>query len=282
MDDVFSALLARGVSLFGQGDRLLRLRLAAGRGFSEATLLPHRLHGEEGLSVNYRYDLECLSANAHLELKTLLGQPVEVGLLLPDGGERLLTGLVTRAEQLGADGGFARYRLTIEPALATLAHRRNSRVYQDKSVPAIVEALLTEHRERNPAFLASFTWRNDLTQTYPVRSYCLQYRESDLAFITRLLAEEGISWRYTHGPDPDTAPPGEAGARAGGGAARQRTAGRHSAHLARHRPGSGGAGGAGPGRGLPGTAGGALAPAVRRLLGGGGPGRTGGAAPSAP
>ncbi|WP_263768620.1 hypothetical protein, partial [Propionivibrio soli] len=71
MDDVFSALLARGVSLFGQGDRLLRLRLASGRGFSEATLLPHRLHGEEGLSVNYRYDLECLSANAHLELKTL-------------------------------------------------------------------------------------------------------------------------------------------------------------------------------------------------------------------
>jgi len=202
--DTVSALRSAGASLFGQGARLLKLRFAERSGISEEVLLPHRIRGEERLSQTYRYELECLSPDAYLELKSLLGQPVEIALLLSDGGTRLLTGLVTAAEQNGADGGFAKYTLTIEPALATLSHRRNSRVFQDKSVPEIVSALLDEHLASNPAFTGAFHYRNQLTQTYPSRSYTLQYRETDLAFIERLLAEEGINTRYTHGPDPDT------------------------------------------------------------------------------
>mgnify|MGYP001355599754 CR=1 FL=1 len=197
-------LVASGVSLFNQDARLLELRFPADSGFSEAVLLPHRLSGEEGLSRNYRYELDCLSPDAHLELKELIGQPIEIALLLPEGGSRLLTGLVTAARHQGTDGGFASYRLTVEPALATLAHRRNSRVFQDQSVPRIVQTILDEHLAGNPAFTASFAVSDRLTRDYPARSYTLQYRESDLAFIERLLAEEGISYRYTHGPDPDT------------------------------------------------------------------------------
>jgi type VI secretion system secreted protein VgrG len=204
MRDTLSDLLAAGVSLFGQGSRLLKLRFGERSGIGPETLLPHKLHGEEGLSKNYHYSLECLSADTFLELKTLLGQPAEISLLLPDGTYRLLTGLVTAARQAGSEGGFAAYVLTLEPALATLVHRRNSRVFQDRTVPQIVTALLDEHLAANPAFTGAFHYRNDLVQSYPVRSYCLQYRESDLAFIERLLAEEGISYRYTHGPDPDT------------------------------------------------------------------------------
>ena len=203
MHSSLSDLVAAGVSLFGQGARLLKLRFPESSGLGEESLLPHRLSGEEGLSENYRYTLDCLSADTHLELKRLLGQPVEIALLLPDGGSRLLTGLVTHAAQNGADGGFAQYVLTIEPALATLRHRRNSRVFQDKSVPQIVCSILDEHLATNPAFTGVFQYRNRLTKNYPVRSYCLQYRETDLAFIERLLAEEGISTRYSHGPDPE-------------------------------------------------------------------------------
>jgi type VI secretion system secreted protein VgrG len=204
MGDIFSDLLASGVSLFGQGSRLLRLRFSESSRIGPEALLPHKLHGEEGLSKNYCYSLDCLSADTYLELKSLLGQPAEISLFLPDGSYRLLTGLVTAARQAGSEGGFAAYVLTIEPALATLAHRRNSRVFQDRTVPQIVETILDEHIATNPAFTGAFHYRNDLVKTYPVRSYCLQYRESDLAFIERLLAEEGISYRYTHGPDPDT------------------------------------------------------------------------------
>ena len=197
-------LAASGVSLFGQGSRLLKLRFPESTGLGSETLLPHRLTGEEGLSTGYRYVLDCLSADTHLELKGLLGQPAEVSLLLPDGGSRLLCGLVTHAAQNGADGGFAKYVLTLEPALATLRHRRNSRVFQDKTVPQIVACLLDEHLSGNPAFTGVFQYRNHLTQDYPIRSYCLQYRETDLAFIERLLAEEGISTRYSHGPEAET------------------------------------------------------------------------------
>ena len=204
MISALSDLLASGVSLFGQGARILKLRFSEQSGIPEDTLLPHRIVGEESLSQLYRYTLDCLSVDTHLELKELLGQPVEVAILLPEGGERLLTGLVTRAEQAGADGGFAKYVLTIEPALATLAYRRNSRVFQDKTVPQIVETILNEHGTANPAFNKSFQHQAELSETYPIRSYCLQYRETDLAFITRLLAEEGISYRFTHGPDPKT------------------------------------------------------------------------------
>ncbi len=94
------ALRASGASLFGQHARLLRLRFADDAGLGAETLLPHRLHGEEGLSQHYRYTLDGLSPDAHLELKRLLGQPVEIGLLLPEGGERLYTGLVTIKERM--------------------------------------------------------------------------------------------------------------------------------------------------------------------------------------
>ena len=118
MQPTLADLAASGVSLFGQGSRLLKLRFPKSSGFDLETLLPQRLVGEEGLSVGYRYVLDCLCADTHLELKGLLGQPAEISLLLPDGGSRLLCGLVTHAAQAGADGGFAKYVLTLEPALA--------------------------------------------------------------------------------------------------------------------------------------------------------------------
>ena len=204
MSSLLDTLLAQGHLLFGQGARLLTLRFGPGSGLSDGVLLPQRAVGDEALSQSYRLEVHCLSPDIHLELKDLIGQSLELGLLLPEGGHRLFCGLVTRARQAGADGGFAHYVLTVEPALATLALRRNSRVFQDLTVPQIVAALLDEHRANNPVFQQSFAHRTDLGLDYPVRSYCLQHRESDLAFIERLLAEEGISYRYTHGPDATT------------------------------------------------------------------------------
>jgi type VI secretion system secreted protein VgrG len=205
-DAALSDLLASFAAPFAQHARLLRLRFATDSQLPADLLLPQRLTGTEELSACYRYVLECLSADMHLELKELLGQPVEIGLLLADGSERLLAGLVTCAEQQGGDGGFARYGLVIEPALATLAHRTNSRVFQDRSVPQIVAAVLDEHRAANPVFAASFAYADELAHAYPARSYCLQYRESDLAFISRLLREEGISYRFTCDGSPDQTP----------------------------------------------------------------------------
>jgi type VI secretion system secreted protein VgrG len=194
MDDSVSALLSAFASAFNQDSRLFTLHFADNT--LEGQLLPYTLNGEETLSTSYRFDLVCLSSDIFIELKTLVGQAVDIAIGLADGGERLLSGVVTQAKQLGADGGFARYGLIVEPAFATLSLRRNSRVFQDKSVVAIIGLVLDEHIQTNPAFAQCFRHRDQLTASYPNRSYCQQYRESDLAFIERLLREEGISYYF--------------------------------------------------------------------------------------
>ncbi|GHD57798.1 type IV secretion protein Rhs [Jeongeupia chitinilytica] len=190
-------LLAAFASAFSQDQRLLTLQLGEGGAFGEQ-LLPQKLQADEALSRPYRYALECLSPDAELELKTLLGQPAELGIETADGGSVVRAGIVTTAESLGSDGGFARYRLTIEPPLALLRHRRTSRVFQDQSVPDIVKAIVAEHQGRNAVIQSHFAVEFELGQIYAPRSYCLQYRESDLDFIQRLLAEEGLSYRFAH------------------------------------------------------------------------------------
>ncbi len=201
---ILADLRTLGAAVFRHDRRLLKLRLAESARLDPDLLLPLSIRGEERLSACFRYELDCLSPDAFIELKCLFGQPIEVALRLADGGERLLTGLVTAARALGADGGFGRYQLKIEPALAALAHRSNSRAFSDKSVPEIVASILDEHLAANAVLAASFNYELRLDRSYPKRSYCLQYRESDLAFIERLLFEEGIVYRHIHGPDSIT------------------------------------------------------------------------------
>jgi len=124
-----TAQLSAFASAFLQTTRLLKLTFAADSGVPANLLLPHRLTGREAINEGFRYELEVVSSDAALELKTLLGLPVAVAILADAGGDREICGLVTEVSQLGSDGGFATYRLVIESALAVLAHRRTSRVF---------------------------------------------------------------------------------------------------------------------------------------------------------
>ncbi|KJH69275.1 type VI secretion system Vgr family protein, partial [Chromobacterium violaceum] len=191
-----NALLASFASAFGQDNRLLTLQLGSGQIAAEQ-LLPLSLDGEEGLSRAYRYTVTCLSPDGHIELKTLLGLPARIGIQDADGDETIRCGVVSQARLAGADGGFARYELTIEPSFALLRHRKTSRVFQDLSVPDIVKQILAEHQAANPAFARTQTLDIQVKPA-PPRSYTLQYRESDFDFIVRLLHEEGYAWRFVH------------------------------------------------------------------------------------
>jgi len=201
----FSALLASFASAFNQDARLLTLQLGDGHRWADA-LLPQTLAGEEALSDAYRYQLTCLSPDTALALKELLGQPVRLGLQDADGAEVVRCGVVSAAQALGSDGGFAQYGLTIEPPLALLRHRRTSRVFQDLSVPDIVKQVLAEHQTANPVFARVQHWQFPLSGDAPLRSYCLQYRESDYDFIVRLLHEEGYHWHFVHQGDEGNTP----------------------------------------------------------------------------
>ncbi|WP_434630286.1 type VI secretion system Vgr family protein [Chromobacterium sp. CV08] len=191
-----STLLASFASAFTQDHRLLTLALGYGD-IAAGQLLPQTLDGEEGVSRPYRYTVSCLSPDANIELKTLLGQSARLGIADAQGRETVRCGVVSQARLAGSDGGFSRYELTVEPPFALLRHRRASRVFQDLDVPAIVRQILEEHQAANPAFARVQALDIQVGPTSP-RSYCLQYRESDYDFIVRLLHEEGYAWRFEH------------------------------------------------------------------------------------
>ncbi|HHQ2636894.1 TPA: type VI secretion system tip protein TssI/VgrG, partial [Pseudomonas aeruginosa] len=87
---------------------------------------------------------------------------------------------------------LTRYRVTLVPRLAYLALRTNQRIFQHLTVPQIVGRVLEEH-----GILAD-AYRFQLGTRYPEREYCVQYDESDLAFVQRICAEEGIHFHFQH------------------------------------------------------------------------------------
>ncbi|MDR1423088.1 MAG: type VI secretion system Vgr family protein [Azoarcus sp.] len=205
--------IASFANAFAQNNRLIKLRLGDGRRHARQ-LLPQTLIGKEALSAPYHHEVICLSTHAALEPESFLGLPAQIGILTAhadglDIGEQeteiIRCGIVTGIDTLPSDGDFTKYKLSIEPPFALLRHRHTSRVFQDISVPGIVKTILDEHLATNPAFTKTFAHRFELTQTYPERPYCLQYCETDLAFVERLLAEEGIAYRFEHTGGPTDA-----------------------------------------------------------------------------
>ena len=187
---------------FTQDTRLLRLTTPLG----PDKLLAECLRGEESMSRGFRFELSALSTDARIALKSLLGQPVLLELLTVLPGMRLrpFHGHVTRAELLGANGGFARYCLTIEPWSAFMAFGRDSRIFQDKTVFDILDAVFNGWQGLGKLVPA---WRYDLVEraAYPVRSLTCQYQESNLAFAERLMSEEGLFYYFEHSAAADSA-----------------------------------------------------------------------------
>jgi type VI secretion system secreted protein VgrG len=181
------------LGLFGTGlsqhARLITLTSSQDSDLPES-LAAEQFSGREAVNELFCFDVDALSTSTDLDIDEFIGEELTVGLLQPDGSRRAWHGLCTGAAWMGADGGLARYRLRLEPALALLARRRDSYIFQDKNVRDIVTELLADY----PSVAFDF----DITQDLPTRAICTQYRESDLEFFTRLLASEGLSWRFEH------------------------------------------------------------------------------------
>lgn len=184
---------------FSQHRRMLRLTTRTGA----QVLLAESLRGEEEVDKGFRLQLTALSLDAGISLRSLLGQPVLVELMTagPLNGRRPFHGHVTAAELLGANGGFARYQLVIEPWTAFLDVGRDSRVFQDKTVFDILEAIFRSYSGKGRLTPA---WRFDIAdrRVYPQRSLVTQYQESDLAFVRRLMSEEGLFFFFEHAGNP--------------------------------------------------------------------------------
>ena len=173
-------------ALLDQRGRLLKVESA----LPSLALIPERMVLREAMSQPFELVLDCLSTSAHFELKLLIGEQISVRLLQPDGSYKPWHGYVLEASQLGADGGYARYRLVMSPWLSLLGLRRDAFIWQDKTALQIIEDLFADYPQAN--------FRIEVTEPLRVRSLCTQYRESDLDFVSRLLAEEGLSYHFEH------------------------------------------------------------------------------------
>ncbi|EBH6783524.1 TPA_asm: type VI secretion system tip protein VgrG [Salmonella enterica subsp. enterica serovar Java] len=157
--------------------------------------------GDEALSTPFSYRIEFTSADHAISKEMMLMKAASLTLQAPvDQGYgikmqqavRTLQGVVSGFERLNTSKDETHYALTLQPRLALLDRSHQNAIYQDMSVPQIVEKILRErHNMRGQDFLFS------LSKEYPRREQVMQYGEDDLHFITRLLGEVGIWFRFT-------------------------------------------------------------------------------------
>jgi type VI secretion system secreted protein VgrG len=160
----------------------------------EQELILESFGGEEGLSILFEYELQLLSTDATIELKKLIGKKVSMEIALADGGTKIINGHCSHFNHVGANAGIANYVAKVVPWLWILSRRRDSRIFQDKTIEEIIKEVFSYYLS-----LASFEFR--LSRPLKPVSYCTQYQESDLNFVLRLLQQEGLFFNFEHSKD---------------------------------------------------------------------------------
>lgn len=153
------------------------------------TLFVQSLSGTESLNGLFCIELECRTTDTALELEAALGKHITVGLGAASA-VRVLDGMVARIRQRPAEAGFALYAIELRPWLWWLTLASDNRIFQSKSVPEIVEAVFAAGGYQD--------YELKLTGSHAARDYCVQYAETDFAFVARLLEEEGIFYFFRH------------------------------------------------------------------------------------
>ena len=154
--------------------------------------------GREQLSAPFRYDIEFTSTDKTIEPESVLMQDGAFSLSAPpvqgmpvQTALRTLHGIITGFKLLSSSRDEARYEVRLEPRMALLTRSRQNAIYQNLTVPQIVEKILRErHQMRGQDFVFN------LKSEYPSREQVMQYGEDDLTFISRLLSEVGIWCRF--------------------------------------------------------------------------------------
>jgi len=175
---------------FSQAKRPIRIDTVLG----EDVLLLEAFVGEEGISSPFHFTLDLLSENASIDGKTLLRSPASVTLDLAGGAKRVLHGLISRFVQLGRSDELTSYRAEFVPWLWFLSLSSDCKIFQNLSVLEIVEQVFKAQGFSD--FQTSKCTKSDAK-----REFCVQYRETHLNFVSRLMEEEGIFYFFEHAKD---------------------------------------------------------------------------------
>ena len=171
-----------------QHKRLMRLDFPFKDGPS-AILLPNQLLGHEEVSRGFRFDVEVLSDDPRIPLRTMMGRMATISLVREDGSLRYFNGYVTEFRFVRSDGGFAFYRMVLEPWLAFARLRRDSRLFHEKTVREITEETLKHYRQAD--------WHMNRIDDSTL-SVANQYNETDYNHLHRRWEALGLHYWYEH------------------------------------------------------------------------------------
>lgn len=171
-----------------------RSSLAAEFLFQAADLGPEvlrvvRLQGTEGISRPYEFTIDCACDDPALDLASVVGEPALLSFRGPET-DRWVHGIVSEFERTGRGRELTSYSARLVPKAWVLGLRRNSRVFPPKTTPQILEEVFKD------AGLTTDDFEILTTRTYKERKYCVQYRETDLDFVTRMMEKEGMFYFF--------------------------------------------------------------------------------------
>jgi type VI secretion system secreted protein VgrG len=171
-------------------------------GFDPAELDPStfqvvRFQGSEGLSELFTYDVQLVSEDPDIDFSKVVNK--KATFTMKRGGEDLpVNGIVTDFSLTGHTADYVTYRATLQPRLQRLALSHRSRIFQEMTVKDILKTVFEEDG------LSSSDVKFQLQESYSQREYCVQYEESDLNFVNRLMEFEGMYYFFKHEGGTDT------------------------------------------------------------------------------
>jgi type VI secretion system secreted protein VgrG len=162
----------------------------------EDALLLERFTGVEAVSQQFLFHLSAVSTNGSLAVDDILQRPLVVTLLLPENESRFIHGIVSRAVRLERGKGLTSFHLEVVPWTWLLSLTTNCRIFEQKTVREIIEQIFKDEGFQDYEF--------GLSGSYAPREYCVQYRETSLDFVSRLMEEEGIFYFFRHTKEKHT------------------------------------------------------------------------------
>lgn len=175
-----------------QADRTLLVHTPLG----DDALLLTSFSGEEQMSRLYRYSLQLVSHDPDIQPADIVGKAVGFEVQLADGSFRVFHGLVSRLAVGDSDSGMRNYTLEVVPWLWFLTRTADCRIFQNMSVPDIIKKIFSD------LGFTDFTMKTQAD--HPPWEYCVQYRETDFDFVSRLMEQEGIYYYFEHAKSKHT------------------------------------------------------------------------------
>jgi len=152
-----------------------------------------QFRGQESISDLFRFDIDLVSAEADVDFDSIFNRPARL-VIRNREQERTFEGVVSMFEQIDADAHTASYRAALVPRLWLLTLNQQSSIYQDQTVPQILESVLRAH-----GFTSEDYDLRGITKSYATREYVVQYQETDFNFVSRWLEHEGIFYYFKEG-----------------------------------------------------------------------------------